>query len=356
MNKKIVILAPYPFNEAPSQRFRFEQYLPYLKEEGYDIQFYPFLNEETWKTLYSEGNQFKKAWGIIRSYFKRFSLLGKINKADHVFIHREAALIGPPLFEWIIAKVLRKDYIFDFDDAIWLPNYSESNARFHRLKNYRKVGKIIKWAKKVSAGNNYLKEYALKFNNNVVVIPTTLDVENVHNVKSTLDQNPPNIIWTGSHTTMQYLKDFVPILKELENSYSFTFTVISNQDPQLELSSFRFVKWSRENEIKVLASGTIGVMPMEQNEWSEGKCGFKGLQYMSLGIPTIMSPIGVNKEIIEHGVNGFLATTADDWKRHLSNLLENEPLRRTIGEKGYETIVKKYSVNSVKTNYLALFQ
>lgn len=348
-------MAPYPFDEAPSQRFRFEQYIPILESSGYSVELYPFLDHKTWKTLYSEGNQLKKGFGIIKSYCKRFLILGKIRRADHVLIHREAALIGPPVFEWIIAKILRKSYIFDFDDAIWLPNYSESNARFHRLKNYGKVRKILKWAHIVSAGNSYLKDFAMQFNKNVVVIPTTLDLQNVHNRRSTLDQDPPNIIWTGSHTTMQYLLEFVPVLRELEGTHRFTFTVISNQDPKLPLDSFRFVKWSRENEIEELAKGTIGVMPMEQNEWSEGKCGFKGLQYMSLGIPTVMSPVGVNKEIIQDGVNGFLADSPQDWIRILSLLLDDPQKRIEIGNKGLDTIQKHYSVKANEIKYLELF-
>ncbi len=355
MSKRIFILAPYPQGEAPSQRFRFEQYLDALEKDGYSIEFHPFLNDRTWKALYREGNFFAKAFGVLGSFFRRFLLLFKIPKADFVFIHREAAMIGPPVFEWIIAKVLRKKYIYDFDDAIWLPNYSETNARFHRLKAYGKIKRIIRWAGKVSAGNDYLKDYARQFNANVVVIPTTIDLKNVHNVRSTQDQDPPNIVWTGSHTTMRYLDEFIPILKELEKDHSFHFTIISNQAPQYDLQSLRFVKWTRETEISGLAEGSIGVMPMVKDEWSEGKCGFKGLQYMALGIPALMSPVGVNTSIVQDGVNGYLCSTPEDWKRRITELLNDRELRLEIGKKGFETVERNFSVKSQLPKYQELF-
>ena len=136
----------------------------------------------------------------------------RLINADYIFIHREASMIGPPVFEWFIAKILRKKYIFDFDDAIWLPNYSATNAKFHRLKAYWKTKWIIKWAHTVTAGNEYLKTYAEQFNNNVQIIPTTIDLVNVHNKKTDYTTSNINIGWTGTHTTMHYLDEIVPLL------------------------------------------------------------------------------------------------------------------------------------------------
>ena len=129
----------------------------------------------------------------------------KVRKFDYVFIHREASMIGPPVFEFVIAKVLRKKYIYDFDDAIWLPNYSQSNAKFHRLKAYGKVKSIVRWADKVVVGNAFLADYASNYNDNVQIIPTTIDLENVHNRKTEHQEEVIRIGWTGSHTTMEYL-------------------------------------------------------------------------------------------------------------------------------------------------------
>jgi len=354
--KKILFIAPYPFDEAPSQRFRFEQYFNFLRENNFEIHFTPFLDQKTWKTLYSEGKVLRKMLGVVRSFLKRFLLLFTLYKYDFVFIHREASHIGPPIFEFLIAKVFRKKYIYDFDDAIWLPNYSETNARFHRLKAYWKVRYCIKWAGSISAGNDYLANYARKFNSNVQVIPTTIDTENHHNLITDYNQEKMVIGWTGTHTTMRYLDFIVPVIKELEKKYDFEFLVISNEAPAYHLKSLRFLKWKRESEITDLARISIGVMPLEMDIWSEGKCGFKGLQYMSLGIPALMSPVGVNTQIVSHEVNGFLPVKLDEWKNQLELLLTDVELRKRIGEAGKKTIDERYSVLSNQSNYLSLFQ
>lgn len=354
--KTIYIIAPYPRGQAPSQRFRFEQYLGFLESEGFEIQFHPFINEKTWKTIYAEGKVFKKILGMLGSFLRRWGLIFKLRKADYVFIHREAAQMGPPIFEWIIAKVLRKKYIYDFDDAIWLPNYSESNARFHRLKAYWKAKYCMKWAHKITAGNDYLAEFAIKYNPNVQVIPTTIDTENYHNQTIVYDNEKLVIGWTGSHTTMRYLNELLPILQKLEKKYDFTFTVISNETPTFQLKSLQFVKWTKENEIDELLKFSIGVMPLQPDQWSNGKCGFKALQYMSLGIPSVISPVGVNTAIIRDGENGFSPSGSEEWIDALDKLIVDKALRNSLGKKGQETVELKYSVNAQKQHYLNLFQ
>jgi glycosyltransferase involved in cell wall biosynthesis len=353
--KKIYFIAPYPHNAAPSQRFRFEQYFSFLEQEGYEVKLFPFLDEKTWKTLYSDGKTIQKISGVVRSFFKRFFLLFSLRKADFIFIHREASHLGPPIFEWLIAKVLRRKYIYDFDDAIWLPNYSESNAKFHRLKAYWKVNYCMKWAYQVSAGNQFLADYARQFNSNIVIIPTTIDTENYHTGNA--EYYPEKIVlgWTGTHTTMRYLDALVPVFKELTTQFEYTILVISNEKPAFDLPNLEFIKWNKESEIEDLKSFSIGIMPLVKDQWSEGKCGFKGLQYMSLGIPTIMSPVGVNTEIIDHGTNGIIASTEEEWKQALETLIVNAEMRKQFGRNGKQTIIDRYSVLSQNKHYLNLF-
>jgi glycosyltransferase involved in cell wall biosynthesis len=355
MSKKIYFIVPYPHQEAPSQRFRFEQYFDFLEANGFEVEIYPFINHSTWKTLYGEGKILKKALGILMSFVRRFALLFKLHKADYIFIHREAAHIGPPIFEWIIAKVLRRKYIYDFDDAIWLPNYSESNANFHRLKAYWKVRYCMKWASQITAGNAYLADYARQYNQNVQIIPTTIDTENHHNIMTNQESPELTIGWTGTHTTMHYLDELVPVLKKLEQKYAFTFLVISNQSNDYDLKSLKFVKWDKQTEIEDLAKINIGVMPLKQDIWSEGKCGFKGLQYMALEIPTIMSPVGVNSTIVENGVNGFLAESHEEWYELLEKLIVDKQLRFQIGKGGKLRIDEVYSVLANQEKFLELF-
>lgn len=356
MKQKIHIIAPYPFGQAPSQRFRFEQYINHLELNDYEVVFHPFLTTKTWVNLYKKGFFFQKTIGILGSFFKRFLLLFKLVNAKHIFIHREATHLGPPVFEWILAKVMRKKYIYDFDDAIWLPNYSASNVTFHRLKAYWKVKYCIKWAHKVSAGNAYLAEYAGKFNSNVTIIPTTIDTDKHHNKTINYNKDRLSIGWTGTHTTMHYLNFIVPILKQLELKYDFDFIVISNQKPEWNLKSLQFIKWKKDTEIEDLLKIGIGIMPLVKDQWSVGKCGFKALQYMALGIPSVLSPIGVNKTIVSHNKNGFLAESTEEWEDCLTMLLSSVKLREEMGQKGKETIHNHYAVKSNIQKYLSLFE
>ncbi|RYM34105.1 glycosyltransferase family 1 protein [Brumimicrobium glaciale] len=352
MKPRIVIFAPYPKGTAPSQRFRFEQYLPLLEKDGYEIVYNSFLTEKTWKLLYLEGNFVKKGMGMFNSFFKRALSILKLKKSDILFVHREMSHVGPPVFEWFVAKVMRKKFIYDFDDAIWLPNYSEVNAKVHWLKAYWKVKYCIKWANQLSVGNDYLAEYARPLNPNITVVPTTIDLVNHHNLITDYDHLPVIIGWTGTQTTLRYLDELVPILAELEKEYDFVFRVISNEEPQFNLKSLEFIPWNKETEIKDLAAIQIGVMPLVEDQWSNGKCGFKALQYMALGIPSILSPVGVNTKIVKDGQNGYLCTSPTEWKERLVELLSNTEQRKVIGQAGRKTINEAYSVKANYAKYL----
>lgn len=356
MKKKILILCPYPHGQAPSQRFRFEQYIGFLKNSGVSITQKSFLDEDTWHILYKPGNGLKKGWGIIKGFVNRFLLLFTIFNYDFVFIHREATPVGAPIVEWLIAKVFRKKIIYDFDDAIWLNNTSQENKIAAALKCNLKVRWVCKWSYKVSCGNDYLAAYARQFNQNVEIVPTTIDTD-YHRSREIRNKKQETIVlgWTGTHSTEKYLSQLVPVLKELEKTFSFIFRVISNHNPQLPLKSFQFKAWDKDTEIDDLLRFDIGVMPLEDNEWAKGKCGFKGLQYMALSIPTIMSPVGVNNQIIDHGENGYLAQNDLEWRNILIQLLADSSLRQRIGEEGRKKVIEYFSVKSQQSVYLDFF-
>lgn len=353
---RILFLIPYPPDKAPSQRFRFEQYLHFLAEKGCSYTLAPFLSEATWVILYKPGHTVVKVLGILLGFVRRFLLLFSVPAYDYVFIHREASPIGPPVFEWIIAKVLGKKIIYDFDDAIWIPNTSEANKIVASIKWYHKVGSICRWAHKISCGNAYLRDYARQFNTNAVVNPTAIDTVNLHN--RVRDQRAPGrlvIGWTGTHSTLKYLEQVVPVLAELETRYDFEFRVISNQPPTLPLRSLRFQPWQKDTEIEDLAGLHIGLMPLEDDLWAKGKCAFKALQYMALGIPALVSPVGMNTEVVESGRNGYVCATLTDWQQALETLMQDPELRIRLGEAARTTIVERYSVLANEQNFLSLF-
>lgn len=353
---KIAIVCPYPLHKAPSQRFRFEQYLSHWKEGQHTIDAFPFLSETSWSFFYHTGKPIQKVGALLKGFFKRLGLLFKIYQFDLIFIHREASPIGPPVFEWLVAKVFRKKIIFDFDDAIWLPNYSKQHAKFQFLKWYGKVKYIVRWAHKVSVGNQFLATYALQYNENVEVIPTTIDTS-FHRFFNTHAHSTKFVIgWTGTHTTMFYLHQITPVLDELSKHHDFIFRVISNVQPDFHIPNLEYVPWKKESEIADLCQFDIGIMPLEDDDWAKGKCGFKALQYMALSIPTVASAVGVNAEIIRSGFNGFLATSRQEWLACLRSLIEDQALRHNMGEMGLATVETFYSVEANKDKYTNLLQ
>lgn len=352
---KVLFLIPYPLNSAPSQRFRFEQYIHLLKINNIEPVFQSFIGMHTWKIMYHKGNLYLKISGFLAGFFKRLIVLFGTSKYQYVFIHREASPIGPPVFEWILAKVLKKKLIYDFDDAIWIAQTGKENFLTKVAKNPGKVNKIIKWSYKVSCGNAYLKNHALEFNKNTIINPTTIDTEGLH--FKLKDQNTDKVIigWTGTHSTMMYLEQAIPFLRKLYQIKEFKLLVISNQKPDFEFPEMEFVKWNGSTEQDDLLRMNIGIMPLADNEWTRGKCGFKALQYLALGIPAVVSSVGVNTEIIEQGINGFVCDSEADWLKYLLDLINNAQLRSEMGKKAREKVVNNYSVKSNQENFLSLF-
>ena len=363
MAQRILFLVPYPLHESPSQRFRFEQYFDLLKGQEYSYTIQSFLNIHNWKVFYSKGKLAAKCRALVSGFAKRVIAVAKSPMYDFVFIHREVAPVGPPVFEWILAKVFRKKVIYDFDDAIWLTD-REHEPRFLRaVKWRRKVSSICRWAYRVSCGNEHLCAYAAQFNKNVVYNPTTIDTENLHNrlLYKDSSNSPTNKIrigWTGSHSTLKYLQGIEFVLENILLDYpEVEFVVIADEQPVLDYAStVKFVRWNRASEIKDLLQFDIGVMPLPDDQWSRGKCGFKALQYMALEFPAVATPVGVNHKIINHGINGFLCNTPDEWNYSLRMLIDNPNLRKELGARGRKTVVENYSVISNSDNFLSLFE
>jgi glycosyltransferase involved in cell wall biosynthesis len=356
---KILFLIPYPLNESPSQRFRFEQYFEILKSDGFDYQTQSFLDHDNWKHFAEPGKYFFKLMTLVFGYIKRCRILFRVNQYDFIFVHREITPIGPPVFEWIITRVCKKKLIYDFDDAIWLSDRRHETRLFQFVKWRSKVKNICRWSHKVSCGNAYLCDFAKQFNNHVVLNPTTIDTEKLHNPDLyKKDEHDSTIVigWTGSYSTLKYLEDLQPVLKKIEENFNVSFMVVADRPPQLHLNSLTFLQWNITTEMTDLLKFDIGIMPLPDDEWAKGKCGFKALQYMAMGIPTIASPVGVNPSIIEHGVSGLLASSPVDWIKNLQLLISNKQLRYCLKKNSRSKVIGQFSVASNAPTFLSLFQ
>ena len=353
--KEILMIVQYPENVSPCQRFRFELYKDLLAKNGYSVTTKPFLDKKGYGVIHQYGFFFKKIMALAKGFIGRILLILQIGKYDFILLQREFAPVGPPIFEWLFSKVFHKKLIYDFDDAIWIPSVSEQNSVAGNFKNAQKVKDICKWAYRISGGNEYLCNYAGQYNNNVVYNPTCLDTENRYNVLANHDVEKITIVWTGSFSTLKYLAFVENALKQLQEKYDFNIKIICNQKPSLNLKNVQYVEWSEANEVSELATCQIGLMPLTDDEWSEGKCGFKLIQYLSLGIPAVSSPVGVNKKIIEQGVNGYFADADEDWYNSIEKLMLHADLRKKMGIAGRKKMIAQYSLQSNKSNFLSLF-
>jgi glycosyltransferase involved in cell wall biosynthesis len=353
--KKILVICRSPENLVPSQRFRIELYKKLLEQNGFDVTYRNFLDSKGHEIAYKFGGWYKKIIAILKGLIRRGLLVFEIRNYDYVFLLKAAAPLGPPILEWIYSKVMRAKIIYDFDDAIWIPHVSDQNRVPDFLKTTNKVKHICNWAYKVSCGNEYLCAYARQYNANVIYNPTCVDTDRQHNIIVNHLVERVTIGWTGSFSTLKYLDSIKPILKALQLKYDFDMKIICNRPPQLELNNVVYVEWTEENEITELASCQIGLMPLPDDEWAKGKCGFKLIQYMALGMPAVCSPAGVNKIIVENGVSGFICHTDDDWYNAIEQLLLDAALRQRMGQIGRKKIEDEYSLRSNSANFLSLF-
>lgn len=352
---KILIVAPYPLESAASQRFRFEQYLTLLQQEGISYVFSSFWSVKAWAILFRKGYILQKGMGVMGGFLKKLLLLPTLYQYDFVFVHREATPLGPPWFEWVTAKVFNKRIIFDFDDAIWLTNTSDENRLAEKYKWNSKTAAICRWSYKVSCGNAYLRAFASNYNTQCFLIPTTIDTAKHSQLK---DQHTLKLVigWTGSHSTLPYLSLLEPVLQQLEQVYEFDFLVIADKAPDIKLKSLIYFPWQKETELQDLGRINIGVMPLPNTEWAKGKCALKALQYLSLGIPAVVSAVGTNKEVVIHHNTGFICKTEKEWYTALEKLLLQPDLRTKMGVAGKELVQQHYAVNTYKKTFLSLFE
>lgn len=355
MSKVLIVCAHRP-NRSPSQRYRFEQYLPYLKEQGFDFTYSYLLNEKDDVLFYSKGNFISKVLILLRSILIRVKDVFRLNKFDIVFIQREASFLGTSFFEKQAGKSKAR-VVFDFDDSIWLADTSPGNKKWEFIKKPEKFFDNVKYADVVIAGNRYLADKASLYNKNVVVIPTTIDTD-FHFPKPELrNKDVLTIGWSGSISTVKHFELLLPVLLKLKQKYQnrIKFKLLGDPKYKNDLLEVEAVAWTEKTEVDQLNTFDIGLMPLPNDAWANGKCGLKGLSYMACGVPAVMSAVGVNAEIIKNGENGFLADNDEDWFSILGRLIEDENLRKQIGKAGRDAVLVRYAVIGNRERYLAVF-
>jgi glycosyltransferase involved in cell wall biosynthesis len=337
-----LVLSPH----MPSTRFRVMQYLPFLAEQR--VKFKVIAMEPSFSV--PGLKKLCKSWHYLRALFI-------VWRYDLVFLQKPGFMIN----RWIYLKLLfrlQKKMIFDFDDAIFLNHETGLAQNEGWLK---KLAFILAHSHLIIAGNSYLAEFCKKHNHRVTIIPTPIDCETYCPRES-----PPlagqmlTIGWMGTDSNLPYLLTLIPVIKELLAETAARFMIVTGPAAKPFGCEYHekivWKTWQGETEIDDLRLFDIGIMPLADDTFTLGKCGFKLLQYMAVGIPVVASPVGMNREIVEDGINGFLAAAESEWLDKLRALCADENLRQRLGRAGRETVLKRYALKKFSGPWLSLLQ
>lgn len=352
----MLVLASKAEGQAPSQRFRFEQWAPHLSSDhGIELHLLPFESPALSETLYRPGHFTRKARLTLVDFVRRAAAVSRARSYDAVLVHREASLLGPAIYERLIARS-GIPLIFDFDDSVWSGAQEQNNGIFSRLHFFGKTKTICRIASAVTPGNEFLASYARQFNDRVFVTPTSIDLDSYPMIAEPAAGDRFIVCWTGSTSTLAHFERARAPLEQLARQVPLTVKVICNQPPTEPIAGadFVFVPWSKQDEAREVGTCHAGIMPLPDNEATRGKCGLKALQFMATGRPTVVSPVGMNRDLIRHGENGLLASTDDEFVEALLGLSLSPDRRRDIGLKARRTIEEGYSARAVAARFASV--
>lgn len=337
----VCALVPYPLDTVPGQRFRIEQWLSSLQEQGIAVDFLPFADTRLMQLLY-QTNSMAKAAVMAKALLRRIVDVVTASRYDAILIHRTVCLVGPAWLERLL-RLSGKPIIFDFDDAIFHLHTAAANRRFGWLKFPGKTATICRLSTHVVVGNAWLADYARQFNPQVTIVPSSVEIDRFQPVTRHENKHPVIVGWTGSSTSQTYLEAFAPMLRELVARYDVELRIHSDRRPDLPGVPYVWRPWAAETEAEEISQFDIGLMPMPEVEWAKGKCAMKALLYMALGVPAVCSAIGANCEVIQHDENGLLVKTEEEWLTNIGRLVTDAALRQRLGMAGRLTVEAKYS-------------
>jgi glycosyltransferase involved in cell wall biosynthesis len=329
---------------SPSQRYRVEAFESRLRRRGIDVRSHWVLSRRDLDAFYGSAPAARKAQVAASALWRRIrSLSGP--SPDLWLVQREAFFLGNEWAERLAAR--RAPLVFDFDDAIWIRTTATANRRYAWLKNVAKVPRIAALAHTVVAGNAYLRAWAANHAPRVRVIPTCVDTDVFAPPTQRSSSGPVVIGWSGSASTIEHLRPLLPVLERVTRRFGDRVSIRVMGDPTFAYPplDLRGEVWTPDGERALLQRMDIGLMPLPDDEWTRGKCGLKGLVAMAVGAATVMSPVGVNTEIVRPGENGLLATSDEEWFERLVALVEEPSLRARLGAAARQAVVDRYSVD-----------
>ena len=349
---RVLALVPHP-TLGPSSRLRVGQYVPYLAEQGIDMQISSFIDDATYRYLYEPGHTVPKALAVARGVMRRAADAVGASRYDLVLIHRESLPFGPPVVERsLVAR--RVPYVFDFDDAIYIPSTHPANRRFAWLRRLD-VASVVAGARRVIAGNEHLALWACRYSADVSVLPTPVDTDRHRPAPRRGASGPVVIGWVGSSSTAEYLDLLDEPLRRVAERRPILVRVMGGRYRHATVP-VHVLPYSLAAEPAVVAGFDIGVLPQPDNEWTRGKGGFKALVYMAAGVPVVASRVGVNPEVVRDGVTGYCVKGIEEWTATLERLVDDADLRRRLGGAGREFVDGRYSLRVMAPRFAALLR
>ena len=349
---KILLLSRYE-NLGASSRYRSYQYLPYLRKEGIEITEAPLFDNDYIRDLYV-GRK-KNISKLSKAYIKRIINLSHVNNYDLIWVEKEALPWIPFWAEYKLGLV-KANYIVDYDDAIF-HRYDQHHFKLIGWILGKKIECIMKYATLVLVGNEYLLERAKKAGaKRIELLPTVVDLKK-YPITFFNNNDIFTIGWIGSPVTSNYLKIVILALEKVCKNNTARLVIIGAKREDLPTNMpVKYVSWSEETEIKEIQKFDVGIMPLPDNPWERGKCGFKLIQYMACGKPVIGSPISVNRKIIKHGINGYQAKNIDEWIWAINKLKDDPKLRQKMGKAGRKIVEKNYCLQVTAPKLLKILK
>lgn len=346
MKKVVKIFSKYSTKGA-SSRLRSIQYIPFIQKEGFTVENFCLISNEQISNKYKYG-KYKKL-EIIWSYINRCKQLIMSNREEIIIIEKEVFPYLPYFFEKIF--LIKKKYILDYDDAIF-HNYDSHSSKVIQLLFGKKISKLIQKSSLVFCGNTYLYDYSMQNNKNSFIIPTVIDVDR-YLMKSSENLNKKiKIVWIGSPSTIKYLSQIKNVFINLSSIHEFTLKVIGVENFYIDSVEVENVQWSEATEVNEISECDIGIMPLANTKWEQGKCGYKLIQYMACALPVVASGIGANNEIVINNKSGFLVDHEEDWIQKLSELICSYELRNSFGIQGRKIVEEKYCIQKSNIKYI----
>jgi glycosyltransferase involved in cell wall biosynthesis len=339
--------------EAAATRFRLAQFVAPLTQRGIELTISPFLNRRQFKTLYCPGGVVGKAGGMALPFLRRLGEVLTARKYDAVIVQREAMLFGPGVVEWLITKIGKRPIVLDLDDATYVPYISPTYGRIGSfLKFFGKTDNLIKRSSVVVCGNRSIARYVESKGTEAVVVPTVVNLKEFTPRSASDSGSTLTLGWIGTHSTFPFLESIFPVLERLAAKHIFRLKIVGARIKDLSLTGIEVerLEWDLEREVEDFRSLDIGLYPVSlsksaNEEWILGKSGFKAVQYMAVGVPFVMTPVGVCADMGEPGLTHFNAESTEDWYNSLDKLMSSQDLRRVMGAAGRRYALLNYGLD-----------